>query len=48
MPAIVVEGLERAFDQVLAVQGIDITVEEGEILGFLGPTGPARRPRCGC
>ena len=42
MPAIVVEGLERAFDQVLAVQGIDIAVEEGEILGFLGPNGAGK------
>jgi len=42
MPAIVVEGLERAFDKVLAVQGIDIAVEEGEILGFLGPNGAGK------
>src|ERR1700755_271690 len=42
MPAIVVEGLERAFDQVLAVQGIDISVAEGEILGFLGPNGAGK------
>ena len=43
-----VEGLERAFDDVLAVQGVDLAVEEGEIFGFLGPTAPARRPPCGC
>jgi len=42
MPAIVVEGLERAFDKVLAVQGIDIAVEEGEIYGFLGPNGAGK------
>ena len=48
MPAIVVDGLERAFGEVLAVQGIDLEVEEGEIYGFLGPTAPARRPPCGC
>ncbi len=42
MPAIVVEGLERAFDEVLAVQGIDIAVEEGEIYGFLGPNGAGK------
>ena len=42
MPAIVVEGLERAFDEVLAVQGINIAVEEGEIYGFLGPNGAGK------
>ena len=42
MPAIVVEGLERAFGEVLAVQGIDLAVEEGEIYGFLGPNGAGK------
>jgi len=40
--AIVAEGLERAFGDVLAVQGIDISVEEGEIFGFLGPNGAGK------
>jgi ABC-2 type transport system ATP-binding protein len=42
VPAIVAEKLERAFDDVLAVQGIDIAVEEGEIFGFLGPNGAGK------
>ena len=42
MPAIVVEGLERAFDEVLAVQGVDLEVAEGEIYGFLGPNGAGK------
>ena len=42
MPAIVVEGLERAFGEVLAVQGIDLEVDEGEIYGFLGPNGAGK------
>jgi ABC-2 type transport system ATP-binding protein len=42
MPAIEVEGLERTFDEVLAVQGIDIAVEAGEIYGFLGPNGAGK------
>ena len=42
MPAIVVEGLERSFGDVLAVQGIDLHVDEGEIYGFLGPTGAGK------
>ncbi len=42
MPAIAVEGLQRAFGEVFAVQGIDIAVEEGEIYGFLGPNGAGK------
>jgi ABC-2 type transport system ATP-binding protein len=42
MPAIVVEALERAFGDVLAVQGIDLQVDEGEIYGFLGPNGAGK------
>jgi len=42
MPAIVVEGLERAFDDVVAVQGVDLEVGEGEIYGFLGPNGAGK------
>jgi len=42
MPAIVVEGLERAFDEVLAVRGVEISVDEGEIYGFLGPNGAGK------
>jgi ABC-2 type transport system ATP-binding protein len=42
VPAIVVEGLERAFEEVRAVQGVDLQVEEGEIYGFLGPNGAGK------
>jgi ABC-2 type transport system ATP-binding protein len=42
MAAIEVEGLERTFDKVLAVQGIDLAVDEGEIYGFLGPNGAGK------
>jgi ABC-2 type transport system ATP-binding protein len=42
MQAIVVEGLERAFDDVLAVRGVDLTVGEGEIYAFLGPNGAGK------
>ena len=42
MPAIVVEGLERAFGEVQAVQGVDLEVAEGEIYGFLGPNGAGK------
>jgi ABC-2 type transport system ATP-binding protein len=42
MPAIVVKGLERAFGEVHAVQGVDLTVKAGEIYGFLGPNGAGK------
>ncbi len=42
MAAIAVQGLERAFDDVLAVQGVDLEVDEGEIYGFLGPNGAGK------
>jgi len=42
MPAIVVEDLQRSFDEVLAVQGVDLAVDEGEIYGFLGPNGAGK------
>jgi ABC-2 type transport system ATP-binding protein len=36
------EGLVRAFKDVRAVDGIDLTVEPGEIYGFLGPNGAGK------
>jgi ABC-2 type transport system ATP-binding protein len=42
MAAIEVEGLQRAFDEVFAVQGVDLSVGEGEIYGFLGPNGAGK------
>ena len=42
MAAIEVVGLERAFGEVLAVQGIDLSVETGKIYGFLGPNGAGK------
>ncbi|HYP56077.1 MAG TPA: ATP-binding cassette domain-containing protein, partial [Solirubrobacterales bacterium] len=40
--AIVVERLERAFGELRAVQGVDLSVDEGEIYGVLGPNGAGK------
>jgi ABC-2 type transport system ATP-binding protein len=37
-----VEGLVREFKEVVAVAGIDLRVEPGEIYGFLGPNGAGK------
>jgi ABC-2 type transport system ATP-binding protein len=42
MTAISVVRLERAFDEVRAVQGVDLEVAEGEIYAFLGPNGAGK------
>ncbi len=42
MAAIEVNGLVRTFDDVEAVRGIDLAVDEGEIYGFLGPNGAGK------
>ncbi len=44
--AIEIEGLTKVYgqgsDQVLAVDGLDLTVGEGEVFGFLGPNGAGK------
>ncbi len=39
---IVAEGLVRRFGDFVAVDGIDLAVDEGEIFGFLGPNGAGK------
>jgi ABC-2 type transport system ATP-binding protein len=41
-PAIVVRGLEKRYDDVEAVRGIDFEVPQGEVFGFLGPNGAGK------
>ena len=36
------EGLVRRFGNLIAVDGIDLVVEQGEIFGFLGPNGAGK------
>ena len=40
--AIAVEGLVRRFGAVTAVDGVDLSVDRGEIFGFLGPNGAGK------
>ncbi len=42
MPAIETKSLTKQFGDVVAVDGLDLTVEEGEIFGFLGPNGAGK------
>ena len=38
-PALRVEGLRKRFGDVVAVDGLDLTVAAGECFGLLGPNG---------
>jgi len=42
VPAIVVRGLSKNFDDVQAVRGVDFSVQTGEVFGFLGPNGAGK------
>jgi ABC-2 type transport system ATP-binding protein len=41
-PALRITGLTKSFRGKRAVDGVDLTVERGEILGFLGPNGAGK------
>ena len=42
MPAIETRELQRSFDDLVAVDGVDLEVSEGEIYAFLGPNGAGK------
>ncbi|MGB3486128.1 MAG: ABC transporter ATP-binding protein [Mycobacterium sp.] len=41
-PAIEIQGLTKRFGAVTALNGLDLTVAEGEVHGFLGPNGAGK------
>ena len=42
MPAIEVEGLTKSYGDVVAVDGVDIKIESGEVFALLGPNGAGK------
>lgn len=42
MPAVRAEGLVKRFGDVVALDGLDLTVEEGQVVGLLGPNGAGK------
>jgi ABC-2 type transport system ATP-binding protein len=41
-PALAVQGLRKAYDDVVAVDGLDLEVRSGECFGLLGPNGAGK------
>lgn len=42
MPTVVVEGLRKSYGAVAAVDGLDLTIEAGEVIAMLGPNGAGK------
>src|SRR3954470_11592930 len=42
VPAVSLSGVTKSFGPVAAVRGIDLTLEQGEIVAFLGPNGAGK------
>jgi len=41
-PAVRAEGLRKTFGSLVAVDGLDLTIERGEVFGMLGPNGSGK------
>ena len=42
VPAVSLSGVTKAFGDVQAVRGIDLELQQGEIVAFLGPNGAGK------
>ena len=42
VPAVHAAGLHKSFGKVHAVRGLDLTVQQGEVVAFLGPNGAGK------
>ncbi|HKU35488.1 MAG TPA: ATP-binding cassette domain-containing protein, partial [Paenarthrobacter sp.] len=42
VPAVQAAGLHKSFGKVHAVRGLDLTVQQGEVVAFLGPNGAGK------
>src|SRR5262245_42124282 len=47
-PAIETKGLKRTFGELVAVDGVDLTVPRGTMYGFLGPNGAGKSTTIKC
>lgn len=47
-PALLVQGLHKRYGAVLAVDRVDLSVSEGEILGIVGPNGSGKTTTVEC
>ena len=46
MPVIETENLRKVYRDVVAVNGLTLSVEQGEVFGFLGPNGAGQDDYC--
>jgi ABC-2 type transport system ATP-binding protein len=47
-PAIEITALRKSYGSVKALQGVDVTIQRGEIFGFLGPNGAGKTTTIRC
>ena len=41
-PAIEIDGLKKSFEDVQALSGVDLTINQGQFFGLLGPNGAGK------
>src|SRR5262249_52039280 len=43
-PPVATRGLVKRYGEIVAVDGVDLTVERGDVFGYLGPNGAGKPP----